>query len=549
MDMPNTRDELVFLPLGGSGEIGMNFNAYGFGPPSQRKWIIVDCGVLFGREAATPGVDVIMPDIRFLAEQADNVLGIIATHAHEDHIGAIAPLWPMLKCPIYATPFTAILIEGKLEEAGLLGRVRVKRIPLGGALTLGPFQMDFISITHSILEPNLLAIRTPLGLIAHTGDWKIDPDPLLGAGTDVAAIRKLGDEGVLALVCDSTNALQQGHSGSESQVRTSLTELIGTLKGRVAVTAFASNVARLDTVGHAARAHGRKLALVGRSMHKIVQAARDSGYLKDFATIDEADAAELPARKVLYLCTGSQGEPRAALARIARDDHPNVHLGKGDAVIFSSRIIPGNEIPIFELHNQLSALGVEVLTELDHFVHVSGHPAREELAQMYAWTRPRIAVPVHGELRHMAEHARLAKSLQVPEALVPANGQMYRLAPGPAELIDEVPSGRILLDGRVLVAEGEGLTKSRRAMAHAGLIVITLVLDGKGRVCAEPSILMEGIPEPVHEAVREAVDEMTRKHKKGDADHLSENVRRAARRAAQDAWGKKPITRVTVVEL
>ena len=549
MDMPNTRDELVFLPLGGSGEIGMNFNAYGFGPPSQRKWIIVDCGVLFGREAATPGVDVIMPDIRFLAEQADNVLGIIATHAHEDHIGAIAPLWPMLKCPIYATPFTAILIEGKLEEAGLLGRVRVKRIPLGGALTLGPFQMDFISITHSILEPNLLAIRTPLGLIAHTGDWKIDPDPLLGAGTDVAAIRKLGDEGVLALVCDSTNALQQGHSGSESQVRTSLTELIGTLKGRVAVTAFASNVARLDTVGHAARAHGRKLALVGRSMHKIVQAARDSGYLKDFATIDEADAAELPARKVLYLCTGSQGEPRAALARIARDDHPNVHLGKGDAVIFSSRIIPGNELPIFELHNQLSALGVEVLTELDHFVHVSGHPAREELAQMYAWTRPRIAVPVHGELRHMAEHARLAKSLQVPEALVPANGQMYRLAPGPAELIDEVPSGRILLDGRVLVAEGEGLTKSRRAMAHAGLIVITLVLDGKGRVCAEPSILMEGIPEPVHEAVREAVDEMTRKHKKGDADHLSENVRRAARRAAQDAWGKKPITRVTVVEL
>ncbi len=549
MNHMGSRDELVFLPLGGSGEIGMNFNAYGFGPPSRRKWIVVDCGVLFGREAATPGVDVIMPDIRFLAEQAENVLGIIATHAHEDHIGAIAPLWPQLKCPIYATPFTAILIEGKLEEAGLMGRVRVRQVPLGGSLTLGPFQMDFISITHSILEPNLLAIRTPLGLIAHTGDWKIDPDPMLGEQTDIAAIRKLGDEGVLALVCDSTNALQQGHSGSEANVRTSLTNLIGTLKNRVAVTAFASNVARLDTVAHAARTHGRKVALVGRSMHKIVQAARDSGYLKDFATIDEAEAAELPARKVLYLCTGSQGEPRAALARIARDDHPNVRLGKGDAVIFSSRIIPGNELPIFELHNQLSALGVEVLTELDHFVHVSGHPAREELAQMYAWTRPRIAVPVHGELRHMAEHARLAKSLQVPEALVPSNGQLYRLAPGPAELIDEVPSGRIFLDGRVLVAEGEGLTKTRRAMAHAGLIAITLVLDGKGRVCAEPVVLMEGIPEPVHEAVREAVDEMARKHKKGDAGHLSENIRRAARRAAQDAWGKKPITRVTVVEL
>jgi ribonuclease J len=544
-----TGDELVFLPLGGSGEIGMNFNAYGFGPPSRRKWIVVDCGVLFGREAATPGVDVIMPDIRFLAEQAENVLGIIATHAHEDHIGAIAPLWPMLKCPVYATPFTAILIEGKLEEAGLLGRVRVNRVPVGGSLTLGPFRMDFISVTHSILEPNLLAIRTPLGLIAHTGDWKIDPDPLLGEETDIAAIRGLGDEGVLALVCDSTNALQQGRSGSEAKVRESLTALIGTLKGRVAVTAFASNVARLDTIAHAARAHGRKIALVGRSMHKIVQAARDSGYLKDFATIDEADAAELPARKVLYLCTGSQGEPRAALARIARDDHPNVHLGKGDAVIFSSRIIPGNELPIFELHNQLSALGVEVLTELDHFVHVSGHPARDELAEMYAWTRPRIAVPVHGELRHLAEHARLAKSLQVPEALVPANGQLYRLAPGPAELIDEVPSGRIHLDGKVLVAEGEGLTKTRRAMAHAGLIAITLVLDGKGRVAAEPAILIEGMPEPVHEAIRLAVAEMTRKHAKGDADQLAENVRRAARRAAQDAWGKKPITRVALVEL
>ena len=549
MDAPNSRDELVFLPLGGSGEIGMNFNAYGFGPPSRRKWIIVDCGVLFGREAATPGVDVIMPDIRFLAEQSENVLAIIATHAHEDHIGAIAPLWPLLKCPIYATPFTAILIEGKLEEAGLLGRVRVKKVPVGGSLTVGPFQMDFISITHSILEPNLLAIRTPLGLIAHTGDWKIDPDPMLGEETDIARIKALGDEGVLALVCDSTNALQAGHSGSESQVRTSLTDLIGTLKGRIAVTAFASNVARLDTVAHAARAHGRKVALVGRSMHKIVGAARDSGYLKDFSTIDEAEAADLPARKVLYLCTGSQGEPRAALARIARDDHPNVRLGKGDAVIFSSRIIPGNEIPIFELHNQLAEAGVEVLTEQDHFVHVSGHPAREELAQMYAWTRPRIAVPVHGERRHLAEHARLAKSLQVPEALVPANGQLFRLAPGPAELIDEVPSGRIFLDGRVLIAEGEGLTKTRRAMAYAGLIAITLVLDGKGRVCAEPAILMEGIPEPVHQAVRETVDEIARKHKKGDADHLSENVRRAARRAAQDAWGKKPITRVTVVEL
>jgi len=548
MLQPGTRDELVFLPLGGSGEIGMNFNAYGFGPPSRRKWIILDCGVLFGREASTPGVDIIMPDIRFLAERAEDVLGIVATHAHEDHIGAIAPLWPMLKCPIYATPFTAVLIEGKLEEAGITARV--KRIPLGGTLTLGPFRLDFISITHSILEPNLIAIRTPLGLIAHTGDWKLDPEPMLGEETDIAAIKKLGDEGVLALVCDSTNALQQGHSGSEAKVRESLTALIGTLKRRVAVTAFASNAARLDSIAHAAQTHGRSIALVGRSMHKIVEAVRASGYLKNFPPVlDAADAAELPARQVLYLCTGSQGEPRAALARIADGNHPDVQLGNGDAVIFSSRIIPGNELPIFELHNKLSGLGVEVLTELDHFVHVSGHPARDELSEMYRWTRPRIAVPVHGELRHMSEHARLAKSLQVPEALVPRNGQLYRLAPGPAELIDEVPSGRIHLDGRVLVAEGEGLSKSRRAMAYAGLIAITLVLDGKGRAAADPAIMIEGIPAPVHEAIRVAVDDLLRRHKRGDADDLAESVRRAARRAAHDAWGKKPVTRVTVVEI
>ena len=543
-------DELVFLPLGGSGEIGMNFNAYGFGPPHRRQWIVVDCGITFGRETDAPGVDVILPDIRYLAEQKDQVLGIVATHAHEDHIGAIAPLWPQLKCPIYATPFTARLIEGKLAEAGLA--VPVTEVPLEGKLALGPFTIDFISITHSILEPNLLAIRTPLGVIAHTGDWKLDPDPILGAVTDSAAIQKLGEEGVLALVCDSTNALAQGHSGSEAEVRKSLSALIGNLKGRVAVTAFASNVARLDSIAHAAKAHKRKLALVGRSMHKIVAAAKDSGYLADFpATLDARDAAELPARGVLYLVTGSQGEPRAALARIAEGNHPDVRLGKGDAVIFSSRIIPGNDLAIHDLHNKISALGVEALTAEDHFVHVSGHPARDELEQMYRWARPRIAVPVHGEQRHMAEHARLAKSLQVPEALVPANGQLYRLAPGPAELIDEVPSGRIHMDGRVLVAEGEGLAKARRSMSYAGLLAITLVLDGKGRPAADAAILAEGLPQAVEGAVRIVVDEALRRHnpKKTDSEELREAVRRAARRAALEAWGKKPVTRVTVVLL
>ncbi len=543
-----SHDELVLLPLGGAGEIGMNFNAYGFGPPDERKWIVLDCGVLFGREASTPGVDLIMPDISFLAERAEDVLAIVATHAHEDHIGAIPLLWPMLRCPVYATPFTAKLIEGKLEEAGLKGRLRVNVVPLHGKLSLGPFDLEFISITHSIPEPNALAIKTPLGIVVHTGDWKIDPEPLVGEVTDGAALQKLGDEGVLALVCDSTNALVAGSSGSEAKVREALTDLIGTLKGRVAVTSFASNVARLDTIAKAAKAHGRKLALVGRSMHKIVSAARDTGYLKDFPdTLDEEEAADLPPKRVLYLCTGSQGEDRAALARIASDNHPHVKLGPGDAVIFSSRIIPGNDLQIHELHNKLAGLGVEVISADDHFVHVSGHPARDELAQMYRWTRPKIAVPVHGELRHMSAHARLARSLQVPQAVVIENGHMLRLAPGRAEVIDEVPSGRVYLDGDVLVLEGAGLSRKRRALAFAGLIAITVAIDGKGRVAGEPSFILEGIPEPVHAAVREAVEAAVGRHKRGDEEKLRETIRRAARAAANDAWGKKPVTRVEVV--
>jgi ribonuclease J len=543
-----SQDELVLLPLGGAGEIGMNFNAYGFGPPDARKWIVVDCGVLFGRETDTPGVDVIMPDVRFLAEQAEDVLGIVATHAHEDHIGAIGHLWPQLRCPLYATAFTARLIEGKLEEAGISERPRVVR--LGGKLNLGPFAIEFLSITHSIPEPNALVIRTPLGVVVHTGDWKLDPDPLIGKPTDEAAFRKVGDEGVLAVVCDSTNALVQGHSGSEADVKKGLSQLIGTLKGRVAVTAFASNVARLDTVAKAARAHGREIALVGRSMHRIVGAAKESGYLKDFPRLlDEAEAAQLPPSRVLYLCTGSQGEARAALSRIAAGDHPNVTLGPGDAVIFSSRIIPGNDIAIHELHNKLSALGVEVLTTEDHFVHVSGHPAREELSEMYRWTRPQICVPVHGELRHMAEHARLARSLQVPQAVVIQNGQMLRLAPGRAAIIDEVPSGRLYLDGRIMTEAGHGLTRARRAMAHAGFIGITLPLDQKGRPAGEASLFLEGIPDAVHLPVRQAVEQTLGRYnpKKGDEEALKEQVRRAARRAANDAWGKKPVTRVEIV--
>lgn len=542
-------NELVLLPLGGAGEIGMNFNAYGFGPPDDRKWIVVDCGVLFGREGTTPGVDLIMPDITFLAERREDVLGIIATHAHEDHIGAIHLLWPMLKCPVYATPFTAKLIEGKLEEAQLKGRVKLNVVPLHGKFTLGPFDLELVSITHSIPEPNAVAIRTPLGTVVHTGDWKIDHEPMLGENIDENRLRAIGDEGVLALVCDSTNALVEGHSGSEAQVRKALTDLIGTLKGRVAVTSFASNVARLDTIAKAAKKHGREIVLVGRAMHKIVQAAKDVGYLQDFPPIrDEDEADTLPPSRVLYMCTGSQGEMRAALPRIAAGEHA-VKLGPGDTVIFSSRIIPGNELGIFELHNKLAALGVEVLSAEDHFVHVSGHPARGELAEMYRWIRPKIAVPVHGELRHMHAHARLAKSLQVSQAVLIENGHMLRLAPGKAQVIDETPSGRVHLDGQVLVAEGLGLARVRRSLSFAGMIAITLVLDGKGRVAGDAAIILEGIPEPVHEAVRQAVDEASRRYnpKKDSEADLREKVRRAARGAAEDAWGKKPITRVEVV--
>lgn len=548
MDKALSDDELVFLPLGGAGEIGMNFNAYGYGSPDDREWIIVDCGVLFGREGPTPGIDLIMPDIRYLAEQRENVRAIVLTHAHEDHIGAVPFLWPQLKCPIYATAFTARLLEDKFAEVGLEPRINI--VPLGGKFEFGPFAIEYISITHSIPEPNVLSISTPLGTVVHTGDWKLDDEPLLGELTNSRALQSLGDKGVLALVCDSTNALVPGESGSEARVAKSLEDLIGTLKGRIAVTAFASNAARLSSIAKAARRNGRQIALVGRAMHRIVSAARDTGYFTDFpSTIDEAEAASLPPSKVLYLCTGSQGEPRAALARIATGEHPNVSLGPGDSVIFSSRIIPGNELAIFDIQNKLAARGVEVLTEKDHFVHVSGHPAREELAQMYRWVRPRIAVPVHGEFRHMAEHARLARSLQVPEAVVIENGQMLRLAPGRAEIVDETPAGRIFLDGKVLTDAAESHVRARRTMGQVGLIAVTLVLDAKGRVSAEPAFIIEGIPDAVHESIRLAVEGAVRRHspKRGNDELLKENVRRAARRAAVDAWGKKPLTRIETI--
>jgi ribonuclease J len=554
----SSRDELVFLPLGGSGEIGMNLNLYGYGPEEDRRWIIVDIGVTFGDDR-TPGIDLIMPDPAFIEERRDELLGIVLTHAHEDHIGAVARLWPRLRCPVYATPFTAAMVRGKLIEAGIESQVPMHIIPLGHRFDLGPFDIELVTLTHSILEPNALAIRTPLGLVLHTGDWKIDRDPVVGDDIDEARLRAIGDEGVRAIVCDSTNVFTPGTSGSEADVAASLVELLKQCEGRVAITTFASNVARLESIIRAGDAVGRHPVLVGRSMYRVVAAAREAGYLNDLPPIlDEDDAGYLPRDKVLYICTGSQGEPRAALARIAEDSHPHIVLEKGDTVVFSSRIIPGNETSIFDLQNQLAERGVRVITEKDHFVHVSGHPCRDELALMYQWIRPEVAVPVHGEARHLAEHAALARELQVPEQVVVRNGLIVRLAPGPAEVVDEAPSGRIYLDGDVLTDQDEGAVQERRRLAFAGAVFVSLVLDGKGEVRGEPQVRLMGLPEEdsdgvpfedrALDAVDEALDRLPRK-RRGDDAAVAEFLRRAVRGALRREWGKKPQVAVVVTRI
>lgn len=554
----STEPELVFLPLGGAGEIGMNLNLYGFGPEGKRKWLMVDLGVTFGNEH-TPGIDLIMPDPAFIEEHADDIVGLVLTHAHEDHIGAVAHLWPFLECPVYATPFTAHLVRGKLKDEGLLEDVPLHEVPLGGEIDLDPFKVRYVTLTHSIPEPNALAIETPLGTIMHTGDWKIDPDPLIGDVTDKEALSALGDKGVLAIVCDSTNVFVEGRSGSEAKVKQNLLDTIKPMKGRVAVTTFASNVARVQTVAQVAAECGRHPVLVGRSMHRCVAAARACGYLKDMPPIiDEEEGAYLPKDKVLYICTGSQGEPRAALSRIARNDHRSIKLDQGDTVIFSSRVIPGNEIGIFALHNDLVMLGVEVISDKNDTIHVSGHPCREELAQMYNWVRPQIAVPVHGEHRHLKEHAKFAKSMQVNETHVALNGTMVRLAPGASQIIDHVKSGRLYLDGDVLVeADDDGL-KERKRIAFHGLVMVTLVVTEKGKLVTEPRVHTEGLPaedwdgrdlaKVIGLALDGAIARLTPKDRVKD-DFFAEKIRIAARRATRDAVGKNAITRVELIRV
>jgi ribonuclease J len=551
-------DGLYFLSLGGAGEIGMNLNLYGYGPKGKQKWIIVDMGVTFGDDTV-PGIDLIMADPDFIIERREDLLAIVLTHAHEDHIGAVGHLWPDLRCPIYATPFTANMLRSKLEEAGIVRDAKVTIVPLEGRIQIGPFDITYVTLTHSIPEPNALAIRTPLGNILHTGDWKIDPDPLLGEATDIAGLTAFGDEGVLAMVCDSTNVFTPGRAGSEAAVKSSLSTLLSGMKGRVAVTAFASNVARVDTIGKVAAQHGRQIALVGRSMHKVVAAAREAGYLQDFPPVlREEDAASLHPDQVLYICTGSQGEDRAALGRIAYGDHPRIALGSGDTVIFSSRIIPGNERSIFRLQNRLAERGVSVITEKDHFVHVSGHPCRDELADMYRWVRPEISVPVHGEIRHMMEHVKLAQDIQIPQTILAPNGNLVQLAPGKARIVEEVYTGRLYLDGDVLTPVDDGQVDERLKLSSAGHLGVMLVVEQDGKLAAAPRVTAFGLPtedgqlinlrKDVADAVEAAVGKLRGKQARDD-DLVREAALRAARRAVRDSIGKKPVTQVEVVRL
>jgi ribonuclease J len=546
--------ELIFAPLGGCREIGMNLNAYGFGPPENRRWIIVDVGVTFGDDT-TPGVELIMPDPVYLEGFADQIEAIILTHAHEDHIGAIGWLWPKLRAPIHATPFTAYLVAEKLRERGLDGEADLRIMQLGETRRFGPFEVELVTLTHSIPEPNGLAIRTPLGTVLHTGDWKIDPDPIIGEDFDQAKIEQLGREGILAMVCDSTNVFEEGEAGSEGRAREALKRAVAEQTGRVAITAFASNVARVQSACEAARVNDRAVCLVGRSMHRIVDAARSVGLLKEFSFIEPEEAADLPEEHVLYLCTGSQGEPNAALARIARGEHPSVKLGQGDTVIFSSRVIPGNERSIGEIQNQLAERNIRLVTPQQFDIHVSGHPCRDELRRMYAWAKPRVCVPVHGERRHIMEHARFARSLQVPEAITPDNGDIVRLAPGPVEVIDQVPAGRLHLDGEVLTSDKAGGLWERRKMAWNGHLSVSLVV-AKGRIEDGPTIVARGFSEtdgrpadesmePIDEAADAAIDGL----KKGDLnddEKIERVLTKAVRRAAEVAFGKRPLVDVTI---
>lgn len=548
-------DELVFMALGGLGEIGMNVYLYGFGPPLARRWLMVDLGITFPGETES-GADIVLPDLRFIASQRQSIDGLVLTHAHEDHIGAVLELWPQLDCPIYATPFTAGMLRAKLAEYGRKATLPITAVPLGGRTAIGAFDVEFVTLAHSIPEPSGLAIRTPAGLVFHTGDWKLDATPLVGAPPDEAKLKALGDEGVLAVVCDSTNALREGRSPSETDVAKSLASIIRGAPRRVAVTTFASNVARIKAIADAARAAERRLVVAGRALHRIISVAIDTGYLHEgFSYLDQERYRDLKADQAVLLCTGSQGEPRAAMARMAADEHPDISLDQGDLAIFSSRTIPGNEKAVGRVQNALARQGVDIITDAEALVHVTGHPRRDELRDMYGFLRPQICIPMHGEARHLKANAELARACGVKQAFTLIDGEILKLWPLPAARIDEAPVGRLYRDGNLIVPDAEGPVRARRKLSFAGIAVVALVMSRRGEVLCEPQVVLDGIPlaradgEAMSEVVLDAIDGTLRSipgKRRADIDMVRDALHRSVRAAINDSWGKKPIVKIVI---
>ena len=552
-----SKDELIFCPLGGSGQIGGNMNLYAYGNEKNQKWIIVDTGVSFADDSI-PGIDLIYPDPAFIIDKKNDLLGIVLTHAHEDHIGAISHIWPDLKCNIYATPFTAVLIQEKFKEKKIDIKSYLKIVKLNGSVELGPFNIEFVNLTHSILEPNGLCIKTPAGIILHTGDWKIDPNPLIGDKINEKKLKDIGQSKVLAMICDSTNIFYPGRAGSELDVRDSLLKIMSLKSKRIIITSFASNVARMESVFYCAEKISRHVSLVGRSMNRIFKAARQCGYLQGIKDpIDPRDAKKLPREKIVYLCTGSQGEPMGAMKRIIKGIHPDVFIEKGDTVIFSSKIIPGNEKKLYSLHNDIVRNDVDLVTEETDFVHVSGHPNRDDLKDMYNWVKPESIIPVHGEHRHMNEHIKFAKEMQIPHALRIEDGDIVRISPGKnPEIIDKAPSGKMYLDGNIAVGENSHSIKERRNLSLNGYLEITLILNNSGKL-SKPIISYKGIPENSFDEkiVFEMEDEILNTCKtfsmknKNQEKNLIETIKQNCRKIIKEKTGKKPFTNINIARM
>ena len=551
------KDELLYCPLGGAGEIGMNMNVFGYGQEDDHKWIMVDVGVTFADDSI-PGVDLIYPDPGYAVDKKDNFLGIILTHAHEDHIGAITHVWPKFKCKIYATPFTAALVTEKFREKKIDITSYLQIVQLGSTINLKPFKIEFITMTHSIVEPNGLRIETPAGSILHTGDWKCDPNPLVGDNMNSKRLIEIGKEGVLTMICDSTNVLSVGRSGSEKDVRDSMLKIIEKQKKRVIVTSFASNVARMETIFYCAEKTGRNISLVGRSMHRIYKAAKQCGYLSDvIEPIDPRDAKNISSEKIIYLCTGSQGEPMGAMNRISNYIHPDVFVEAGDTVIFSSKIIPGNEKKLYKLHNQLVREGINVISEETDFVHVSGHPNRDDLKDMYEWIQPNSIIPVHGEQRHMLEHISFAKKLNVPHPIKVENGDIVRIFPGDSpEVFDKAPYGKIFLDGNIGVEEESKSIKERRNISQNGHLNITVIITTQGNIHNTPIVNFMGIPilntEEFKISIQDEIDKIAKSfslNNKKQEENFKDALKVTCRKFTKEKTGKRPITNINLVRI